>query len=150
VIFDGVQDPGNAGAIIRSCEAFGFDCAIFSNDSADVYNPKVVRASAGSAFRLPELRGNLCELIPKLKQVGGDCCAGFTVYAAALDENATPLRNIEKTEKIAVVIGNEGRGVSDEIAALCDRKLYIPIRGAESLNASVAAGIICYELGGKV
>ena len=143
MLFDSIQDPGNAGAIIRSCEAFGFDCVVLSNDSADVFNSKVIRASAGSVFRLPCVRGDLRESIPQLQE------QGFAVYAAALDENAVSLRSMGRPTagSAAIVIGNEGRGVSAEVLALCDHKLYIPISGTESLNAAVAAGVICYELG---
>jgi TrmH family RNA methyltransferase len=143
MILDNVQDPGNVGAILRSCEAFGFDCVVFSHDSTDIHNPKVVRASAGSAFRLPELCGKLCEIIRKLQ------LSGFTIWGAALDESAASLKEAAFGEKTAVVIGNEGRGISEEILNLCDNKLYIPIKGAQSLNASVAAGIICYEIGSR-
>ncbi|MCL1903720.1 MAG: RNA methyltransferase [Oscillospiraceae bacterium] len=149
MLLDSVQDPGNVGAILRSCEAFGFDGAILSDDSADMYSPKVIRASAGSALRLPVQRGNIKNAINEIKK------SGFKVYAAALDENAIPLNRLStvncqlstvRQSSIAVVIGNEGKGVSKETLALCDNKLYIPIKGAESLNAAVAAGIICYEL----
>ncbi|MCL1866536.1 MAG: RNA methyltransferase [Oscillospiraceae bacterium] len=141
VVLDCVQDPGNAGAIMRSCEAFGFDLAVFSQTSAEAFSPKVVRASAGSVFRLPVLRGELRELIPNLKK------SGFVVWGAALDDTAVSLKNAVLGDKTAVVIGNEGKGISDEVLALCDGKLYIPIKGVQSLNAGVAAGIICYEVG---
>jgi TrmH family RNA methyltransferase len=140
VLLDGVRDPANVGAIARSCEAFGLDGVVLSDNSADVYNPKVVRASAGSVFRLPNVRGGLSEIIPELKQ------AGFTIYASALDETADSLRETEFPDKTAVIIGSEGQGVSREALDLCDKKLYIPIKGAESLNAGVAAGIICYVI----
>jgi TrmH family RNA methyltransferase len=136
-LLDGVQDPGNVGAIIRSCEAFGFDGIVMSESCVDIFNAKVIRSSAGSAFRLPCVRGDLLEIIPTLEH---------TIYAAALDESAVSLREINKNEKISVIIGNEGNGVSKSVLELCDCKLYIPIKNAESLNASVAASIICYEL----
>ena len=137
---DGIQDPGNIGAIVRSCEAFGIDTVILSSNSADVYSPKVIRSSAGSVFRVQTIRCTLTETIPMLKQ------AGFTVWGAALDENAVSLREAVFTPKSAVVIGNEGQGISKEVSDLCDYKLYIPIKDAESLNAGVAAGIILYQL----
>ncbi|MCL1832784.1 MAG: RNA methyltransferase [Oscillospiraceae bacterium] len=142
ILLDGVRDPGNVGAIARSCEAFGMDGAVLSEDSADVYNAKVVRASAGSVFRLPCVYHDLCEVITALKQ------SGFAVYASVLDEGAIALKTLERDapERLAVIIGNEGQGVSAQVAALCDEKLYIPIKGAESLNAGVAAGIICYAI----
>ncbi|MCL1789418.1 MAG: RNA methyltransferase [Oscillospiraceae bacterium] len=141
ILLDCVQEPGNVGAILRSCEAFGFDGVFLSENSADVYSPKVFRASAGSVLRLPIQKKPLTEIIPLLKK------SGFFIYASALDENAVSLNQLDISEKTAVVIGNEGKGVSKEVLNLCDNKLYIPIKGAESLNAGVAAGIICYVLG---
>ncbi|MDR0197575.1 MAG: RNA methyltransferase [Oscillospiraceae bacterium] len=142
VLLDGVRDPGNAGAVARSCEAFGFDGVIFSADSADVYNGKLIRSSAGSVFRLPNYRGDLPEIIPSIKK------AGFRVYAAtASGDGADEVGGSAFAEKSAVVIGSEGQGVSEKVAALSDRKIYIPVKGVESLNAAVAAGIICYVCG---
>jgi TrmH family RNA methyltransferase len=143
MILDGVQDPGNVGAIIRSCEAFGFDGAVFSQTCADAYNSKVVRASAGSAFRLPIIRDDLCRIITELKQTG------FIVWGTALDSAAVHLRAAVFSEKCAVIIGNEGNGICEEVLRMCDEKLYIPIDGAQSLNAGVAAGIVCYEMDKK-
>jgi TrmH family RNA methyltransferase len=139
-VLDDVQDPGNVGAIARSCEAFGFSGIILSDNCADMFNRKVIRAAAGAVFRLPHLRGNLREILPRLKQ------SGFTLYASGLDDTAVSLANVVPSAKTAVVIGNEGSGICDEVTALCDCKLYIPIKGVQSLNAGVAAGIIFYEL----
>jgi TrmH family RNA methyltransferase len=144
MLLDNVQDPGNVGAIARSCEAFGFDGLVLSQNSADLLGRKVVRASAGSVFRLPSVRGVLTDIILQMKH------AGFKLYAADLDESAVPLRQLSAVGcRLSIVTGNEGQGVSDAVRALCDGSVYIPIRGAESLNAAVAAGIICYELGVK-
>ena len=140
VMLDCVQDPVNVGAIIRSCEAFGIGGVVLSNDSADMYSPKVMRASAGSVLRQPCKKEGLTDVIPRLKE------EGYTVYASALCGDAVNLRENSFFGKVAVVIGNEGKGVSAKVLELCDKKLYIPISGAESLNAGVAAGIICYEL----
>jgi len=140
ILLDGVRDPGNAGAIARSCEAFGFDGIILSGNSADLFGKKTVRASAGSAFRLPSYRaGSLDGIIDTLKN------DGFTVYAADLD--GTPVNKTVFAEKSAFVIGSEGEGISRETVRLCDGKIYIPIKGTESLNAAVAAGILCYAAG---
>ncbi|MCL2071625.1 MAG: RNA methyltransferase [Oscillospiraceae bacterium] len=140
MLLDCIQDPGNVGAIIRSCEAFGFGGVFLSEDSADIYNPKVIRASAGSVFRQPTHKEKLTTVIPLLRK------AGYALYSSAIDKNAVSLREIDFSGKSAIVIGNEGAGVSQEVSDLCDRSLYIPIQGAESLNAGVAAGIICYEI----
>lgn len=143
ILLDGVRDPGNVGGIARSCEAFGFDGLILSCDSADLFGSKAVRAAAGSAFRLPSVRGDLTAVIPELKQ------SGFVVYAADLDKEALPLNQVVFAERSAVVIGSEGEGISRAAAGLCDSKIYIPIKGVRSLNAGVAAGIVCYAASGK-
>ncbi len=138
VILDGVQDPGNVGTIVRTAEALGFDGVIFTGACADAYSPKVLRASMGSALRVPFEERSAETLRGALK--------GFALYAAMLDENAARLGDEKFPEKTAVVIGSEGGGVSPETAALCDKKLYIPISGAESLNAAIAAAIIMWEI----
>lgn len=139
VVLDGIQDPGNVGTIIRSAEAFGFDGVLYSPNCADVFTPKTLRASMGSVFRVPtqfysgteNLRGWLRE---------------FTVFGAMLDDTAKRLGEVEFPEKTAVVIGSEGSGISQELAAMCDEKIYIPIKGAESLNAAMAATVLLWEL----
>ena len=138
IVMDGVQDPGNVGTIIRTAEAFGFDGAVLLGACADVYSPKTLRASMGSALRFPFV----CCAAEELRSVLG----GFTVYAAMLDSSAAALGEIAFAERSAVIIGSEGRGVSPEAAAVCDEKLYIPISGAESLNAAGAAAVIMWEL----
>ena len=138
VVLDGVQDPGNVGTVVRTAEALGFDGVVFTGKCADAFSPKTLRASMGSALRMPfgyadekNLRGML---------------AGFSVYAAMLDERAKRLGETVFPQKTAVVIGSEGSGVSKEIADICDEKVYIPISGAESLNAAAAAAIILWEV----
>lgn len=139
VVLDGVQDPGNVGTIIRAAESFGTDAVLYSPTCADKFSPKTLRASMGSVFRIPvqyysdaeNLRGFL---------------GGFTVYGAMLDESAKRLGEAGFPEKTAIVIGSEGSGISPEIAAICDEKIYIPIQGAESLNAAMAASVLLWEL----
>lgn len=141
VVLDGVQDPGNVGTMIRAAEALGADGAVLVNRCADVWSPKTLRASMGSVFRLPVLNAGADDL-PKL-------LSGFAVYGAMLDDTAKRLGEEKFPEKTAVVIGSEGAGISPEVAELCDEKIYIPIKGAESLNAAAAAAIIMWELGKK-
>lgn len=138
VVLDGVQDPGNVGTIIRTAEALGIEGVLFAGKCADVFSPKTLRASMGSALRMPFGYADEQNLRDKL--------AGFSIFAAMLDENAKKLGEIAFPEKTAVVIGSEGSGVSPQIAALCDEKVYIPIKKAESLNAAAAAAIILWEL----
>ena len=139
VVLDGVQDPGNVGTVIRSAEALGADGAVLLHGCADIWSPKTLRASMGSAFRLPVINASADDL-PKL-------LSGFAVYGAMLDDSAKRLGEVKFPEKTAVVIGSEGAGISPEVAELCDEKIYIPIKGAESLNAATAAAIILWELG---
>lgn len=140
VLLDGVQDPGNVGTIIRTAEALGFDGAALSSDCADIWSPKTLRASMGSVLRLPCAVGDIAGQVRALR------AAGFSVYGAMLDESAARLGEIEFPEKAAVVIGSEGRGISPAVAAECTRAVFIPISGAESLNAAVAAAILLWEL----
>ncbi len=138
IVLDGVQDPGNVGTIFRTAEAFGFDGAVLLGACADVYSPKTLRASMGSALRFPFV----CCAAEKLRSILG----GSTLYAAMLDNSAAALGKTVFAERCAVVIGSEGRGVSPETAAVCDEKIYIPISGAESLNAAIAAAVIMWEI----
>ncbi|MBQ9948860.1 MAG: RNA methyltransferase [Oscillospiraceae bacterium] len=140
VILDGVQDPGNVGTIIRTAEALGIDCALLSADCADVYSPKTLRASMGSVFRFPCMT---CDIKEKIDMLKGQ---GYVVYGSMLDETAQRLGKIAFPEKAAVVIGSEGSGISDEVKHACSGGLYIPISGAESLNAAAAASMILWEL----
>lgn len=140
VLLDGVQDPGNLGTIVRTAEALGFDGAAMSQDCADLWSPKSLRASMGSALRLKCISGALGDIIETLK------AEGFSVFGAMLDSSAARLGEVTFPEKSAAVIGSEGRGVSQEISRLCDRTVYIPISGAESLNAAAAAAIILWEM----
>ncbi len=138
---DGVQDPGNVGTIIRTADAAGFDGILLSNQCADVFSPKVLRATMGSIFRMGiRVTDDLPAL---LKKMAGE---GFAVLSSQLD--GTPFYQRESVgEKFVLVIGSEGNGVTDEVKAVATHKVKLPMRGgAESLNAAVAAGIMMYEL----
>ncbi|MCM1167156.1 MAG: RNA methyltransferase [Lachnospiraceae bacterium] len=137
VVLDGVQDPGNVGTIIRAAEAFGTDAVILRN-CADAFSPKTLRASMGSVFRVPVLPSGIGEL--------RECLGGFTVFGAMLDDTAKRLGEVKFPEKTAIIIGSEGGGISPEAAELCDEKIYIPIKGAQSLNAAMAAAVLLWEL----
>jgi TrmH family RNA methyltransferase len=132
VVLDAVQEPGNAGAIVRAAEAFGATGVAFLKGSVSPYNSKCLRASAGSTFRVPILTGLTAQQLPSL-----------TMYAAA-PRAALPVWQARLSEGCAIVIGGEGSGVRAQIAARATA-LCIPIIGVESLNAAVAAGIILYE-----
>ena len=139
VILDGIQDPGNLGTIIRTIDSAGLSQIIISNDTADCYNPKVVRSTMGAIFRVKIIESdNLVDTIKNLKR------HKFKVMATSLETDKN-IYNIEYN-KIAIIIGNEGNGVSKEVLQAADIKAKIPMLGkTESLNASVATGIILYE-----
>jgi RNA methyltransferase, TrmH family len=135
VVLDGVQDPGNAGAIVRTAEAFGATGVVFLKGTVNPYNPKCLRGSAGSAFRVPLVAGVEAEEI--LEQAG-------LAWYAAMPRAAKVVSEADLSARCGIIIGSEGRGVS---AALAGRAigLRIPTTGVESLNAAVAAGILLYE-----
>jgi RNA methyltransferase, TrmH family len=132
---DDIQDPDNVGALIRSAAAFGFNHVIFSLKTADLYNEKVIRASKGSIFDVYVERKPLVEALKDLQQ------QGYQVYYA--DAHAPHMR--KKNDKIVLVMGNEGHGISEEIKDIADGSITIPTQKVESLNVSVAGGIIMYE-----
>ncbi len=139
ILLDGVQDPGNAGTIIRTAAAFGFGC-IFSEDSVNPFSEKTTRSSAGTVISTYIKKTNLVTETEKLKS------EGFFVISSELDEKARKLKEFDlSTAKIAVIVGNEGNGVSSVVSATADEKLYIPINNVESLNVAVAASIIMHS-----
>jgi TrmH family RNA methyltransferase len=138
VILDGLQDPGNAGAIIRAAEAFESSGVVFLKGTVNPYNPKVVRASTGSVFRLPMLLGvDTATLGPELDR------RKVTVYAADAAGGLAAAR-ADLTVGCAIVVGSEGHGIMDDHFAAADR-VHVPTAGVESLNAAMAAGILLYE-----
>ena len=138
-LLDNIQDPGNLGTIIRSAVAFNIDTIILSNDSVDLYNDKVIRSSEGMLFDINIIRADLKEEIDKLKK------NGYKIYGTDV-LNGTNLKEIKFSEKTAIIIGNEGKGMKEELKSICDKLIHIKIN-CESLNASVAASIIFYEVG---
>lgn len=144
LLLDGLQDPGNLGTIIRTADAAGVHAVVLGEGCVDAYNSKVLRSTQGSIFHLPVVKGNLEEWIDKLKT------HNVPVYGTAL-ENGVPYGEITPTGSFALIVGNEGNGVHQDILAKCDQNLYIPIYGgAESLNVAVAAGILTYYLQSSV
>ena len=140
-----VQDPGNVGALIRSAAAFGFDGVILSPGCADVYSPKVLRASMGAAGRLPVV--TVPSLPDALAQLASQ---GVTCLAAAL-QNSQPLGSVPGSYAggVCLVIGSEGQGLSESVAAACQAAVRIPITDlVESLNASVAGSVLLWHFRG--
>lgn len=141
LILDALRDPGNMGTIIRTADATNIDGIIMSKDCVDIYNPKVLRSTMGSIFRVYISRvENLVDTIIKLK------CEGMDVLAAHLGASRNYF-DIDFRKNVAVVIGNEANGISDEVSKVCSDLIKIPMIGEiESLNAGVSASIILYEI----
>lgn len=140
LILEDIQDPGNLGTIIRTSEGAGVSAVIMSRNTVDIYNPKVVRSTMGSVFRMPYVYAdNLKEAVVKMKE------RGITVYAAHL-KGKSDYDEGDYTNPSAFMIGNEGNGLTDEMTALADRLIRIPMCGqVESLNAASAATVLMYE-----
>ena len=145
IMCDRIQDPGNLGTIVRTADAFGPAGLLLNKGCADVFSPKVVRASAGAIFRVPVIHSESdLEFMNIMKD------KGFYIVSTVVDSKYS-FDSMEKRDKICMVIGNEGRGVSREIINNSDMDLTIKMTGrAESLNASVAAGICIYEIRKKL
>ena len=140
LLLDSVQDPGNIGTIIRTGDAVGMEAVVCGDGCVDVYNSKALRSTQGSIFHLPVIKANLLEYITTLQ------AEGISVYGTSL-QNAVDYREIPPQEQFALVMGNEGNGVSAAVLERCNQNLYIPIHGeAESLNVTVATGILVYHL----
>ena len=145
LLIDAVQDPGNLGTMIRTADAAGIDAVIVGRGSVDIYNSKVLRSAQGSHFHIPIIRGELNDWIGRL------AARSIPIYGTAL-ENASEYTETTPTEQFALIVGNEGNGVSKEILANTTANLYIPILGkSESLNVAVATGILLYyfKIGSK-
>ena len=141
LLLDEIQDPGNLGTIIRSSVAFGVTTIILSNDTVDLYNPKVIRASEGMFCHINIITMDLEEAIKEIKE------KGIKVYGTNV-VNGKEVSTISDKSSYALVMGNEGNGVKKHIQELCDENLYIPMNeSCESLNVGVACSILLYELG---
>ena len=141
IALDGVQDPGNAGTIVRNSLAFGYNLVFFSNNSVDIYNSKFIRATQGYFYSLKIIRGDIKEFILKLKE------SNYDIISTYLDSSSVNINNIETKEKHCVVMGNEGQGVSKEIINLSNIKTIIPMNSnVDSLNVAVASGIVMYKI----
>ena len=134
LLIDDVRDPSNLGTILRTALAFNIKDVVLSLNTVDLYNPKVLRASEGAIFSLNILRENLIDFISKHKD--------YKVLSTSLKAN--DLKAL-KTNKKMIVIGNEGKGVSEEILKISDDYLKIPIKNIDSLNVAIATSIILFE-----
>ena len=136
LILDTIQDPGNIGTLIRSAVAFGFN-TIVMEACADIYSSKVLRATQGAIFKLNIINAKIDNFITSLD--------GYKVYGTSL-KNGIPLKQIEKCDKLAIILGNEGNGVRSELLDMTDKNIFIEITNMESLNVGVAGAILMYEL----
>lgn len=138
IILDNIQDPGNLGTIIRSATAFNFDTIILSTDTVDLYNPKVVRSTKGMLFNINIIVRDLETYLKELDE--------YTIYGTDVT-NGIDISSEKIPEKLAIVIGNEGKGISDNVRKYCNKFLYINMSNkCESLNAGVSASILMYEV----
>ena len=137
LLLDGIQDPGNLGSLMRSAKAFGFNTIVLGNGTCDIYNDKVIRASQGAIFKLNFIKESLEEFIPKLND--------YIVYGTNVKKGIS-VSNCIKNKKIALVLGNEGNGISHSVDSLIENNIYIPLENVESLNVTVAGSILMYEL----
>lgn len=139
IALENLADPSNLGAVARTAEALGVSGIIISADSCDPYSPKALRASMGTLLRVP---------IIILKDFAAELMAtGLKTYACVVDSSADSLGSIRFSDGCVIVIGNEANGITDETKKICKYRITIPMSGnAESLNASVAASIVAWEM----
>lgn len=138
IVAAGLQDPGNLGTIVRSCEAFGATALVSTEGTASHSNPKVIRASAGSIFRLPVVKAASSDLLSALRERG-------IAMLATSSHKGTPIDEANFTRAVAIFIGSEGSGLPRPLAQQVDETIAIPQSCVESLNAGIAASIILYE-----
>ncbi|TFE00965.1 TrmH family RNA methyltransferase [Jeotgalibacillus salarius] len=140
LLLDAIQDPGNIGTMIRTADAVGMDAVILGKGTADPYNAKVLRSAQGSHYHLPIIKQDLLSAIETCKR------KGIPVYGTSL-QNAEPYSKTSSQKKFALIMGNEGAGMDEDLLNQTDHNLYIPIYGkSESLNVAIAAGILLYHL----
>lgn len=138
LLLDGVQDPGNFGTLVRSAEALGACCVIALSGTVDPWNPKSVRAAAGSSFRVPVVQSEVAPGFDRLRE------AGYTLLGGAM--GGRPVAEV-RAQRVGLVVGNEGAGLSQDVLERLDDVVAVPLRGrAESLNVAAAAAILLYEL----
>lgn len=141
LLLDAVQDPGNIGTMVRTADAAGFRGVIFGEKTADLYQPKVVRAMQGSQFHIKLLEGNLADYIAEMRQ------QAIPVFGTELNEAVRNYRQVGQFKSFGLIMGNEGNGMAQTLLKKTTANLYIPLQGqAESLNVAVAAGVLMFQL----
>lgn len=140
LLLDAVQDPGNLGTIVRTADAAGFTAVILGQGSVDLYNDKVLRSMQGSQYHIPIVRADLTVWLSDYAKIG------HPIFGSALDSKAKDYQILAGQEHLAIIVGNEGNGISKDVLQLCTHKVMIPIYGkAESLNVGVAAALLTYK-----
>lgn len=140
IYLDHINDPGNAGTIIRTADACGASAVFFSPDSVDIYNPKLIRSTMGSFFHIPVYENVSSDIITEAAK------NDFSVIGGALCKDSIDYMDVEMKENTLIIIGNESNGISESVMPLIKTKAIIPIVGkAESLNASVASALFMYR-----
>ncbi len=143
IIAESLRDPGNLGTVIRSAYALGIDVLVLTDDCADIYNPRTLRAAMGAVFKLQTLTVKADELPEFVRLLRED---GRRVYATALCERSVSINSIKLAKNDCFIIGNEGHGLSNNVINSCDASVIIPMReDAESLNAAAAAVVCIWE-----
>lgn len=140
MVLENIQDPGNLGTILRTAEGAGVNGILMSRDTVDIFNPKTIRSTMGSVYRVPFLYvEDICETVRELKNKGISAYAAHLKGIGSYDEQ-------DYTKGTAFLIGNEGNGLTDELADLADTYIRIPMYGkVESLNAAIASAVLMYE-----
>ena len=139
LFLENIQDPGNLGTLFRTAEGAGVKGIIISKGSADIYNPKVIRSTMGSIFRMPYI------YVEDIASVISKEISNMNIYAAAL-EGAKDYTTVSYTGRCGILIGNEGNGLKNETIKAAGKSVYIPMQGSvESLNASISGAILMYE-----
>ncbi|OCT16723.1 rRNA methyltransferase [Paenibacillus pectinilyticus] len=139
VVLDGVQDPGNLGTIIRSADAVGAKAVVLGRGTVDLYNPKTIRSTMGSMYHLPIVEADLLELLPRARE------RGVRLVTTSLQAQGS-CYDTDLRQPTWLILGNEAKGVSPEVAAQSDVQVIIPMRGkAESLNVAMAATVLLFE-----
>ncbi len=145
LVLNNIQDPGNLGTLLRTADAVGIDGVVLSNHCCDLYSPKTLRSTMGSIFRI---KTYVCDDFQKVLEIFGN--KHIKTMAAVVDKKAVSVIDADYSKGCAVVVGNEGNGLSEEHANLCDEKITIKMHGnINSLNAAVAGAIILWEMNRK-
>ena len=140
IVLDTVQDPGNLGTIVRTADAAGFDAVVLGTGTVDLYNDKVIRSMQGSHFHIPVFQTDLRDYLPALKN------QGVEVAVTALHRDSKDYSILQGKSDIAIIVGNEGHGVSSEVIEIADLVVTIPMFGkAESLNVAIASALLMYK-----